>query len=414
MNLKDLRADAGSLHLTLSSTARGGFYFMVLLGLAAFAGAVVSGEPARAWGSLLFNLMLLFSMSLGGVCLGHMQDVIGATWGRPVKRLHESFGAFVPVSVGLFLLFFASIKLRLFGAHQVYSWIDNPALIAGFKGKNFWLQENFMLARDSLALLSILGLVRWHKRLTHAADASVISGDFKQARELGEKARATLRYWSAPALLAHALLYSLVTFDLTMSLAPTWFSTLWAGWSFSVMMQTLFATILLFLFALKKHTLGRYIQQAQFHDIGKLMFGFTAFYAYLTYAHVLTYWYTNIPEETSYFLLRMNEPWFTYIKISPFISFLLPFVVMIPRPSKWTSVIAIPSATLILIAQWLNYMLVVQPEVVKAGQTFVPWVELGGLSMMLGLFFLAFFRFTTQHTILGIGDPLLPESYAHH
>jgi len=182
---------------------------------------------------------------------------------------------------------------------------------------------------------------------------------------------------------------------------------LWAGWQFSVMMQTLFASILLALFYLRKTPVGHFIGRQQYHDVGKLLFGFTAFYAYLTYAHVLTYWYTNMPEETSYFITRLQGPWLPFILAAPFLSFLVPFVLLVPKASKWTNFVAIPVCVLVLGAQWLNMMLVVIPEVTDPTLWKFPWIEFGMLLGFLGAFILSFFRRARKIPLLSLGDPLL-------
>ena len=196
-----------------------------------------------------------------------------------------------------------------------------------------------------------------------------------------------------------------------MSLAPTWFSTLWAGWSFSIMMQSLFAFLLLCMFLLKSSDIGAFIKGQQFHDIGKLLYGFSIFYAYLTFAHVLTYWYINMPEETSYFLTRLEKPWLYLVLVSPVLNFLFPLFIMIPKSSKFNPKVYIPISVLILVSQWLNYVLIVIPEVTTASTWKIPWLEFGIMCGFTGLFLSAFFRFSSRNPMLSIGDPLLHQSF---
>lgn len=407
MKLNELYNQRANFFWHMPSTARGGLIFLVLAGFLTFIAGIVAGEETRTWGSFLFNLMFFFSIALGGVAFGSMQDLIGARWGRPIKRIHESFVSFLPIAVVLFVGFFASIKLDLFGAGKVYKWIADPDMIAAFHGKNVWLQADFMIVRDIIALLVILALATWHRRKTTQPDQVVLTGELDKAAFVGEESRKALRHWSAPVLVCYAFLYSLLSFDLIMSLAPTWFSTLWAGLSFSIMMQTLFALTMIFMFAFKNGPLGVFIQRQQFHDIGKLLFGFTAFYAYLAYSHVLTYWYTNIPEETSFFLTRMQEPWLKLLIVAPFASFLVPFSLLVAKPAKWTPYFTIPVCCLVLAAQWVNYLLFVIPEVADPASWNFPWIELGVMLGFVGLFFLMFARTAKRAPLLGIGDPLL-------
>ncbi len=407
MNAKELYQQREQLFFQHNATVRGGLIFLIVLAVGTFIAGMVLGDNLRTWGSFLFNAMFFFSIALGGVAFGNMQDIIGATWGRPIKRIHESLSAFLPIVTGLFIVFFLCVKLNILEAGHVYKWIADPSIVEHFFGKNFWLQTNFMLIRDTVALGVILALARWHVNLTLGADKAVMAGKFEEAARIGEATRQTLRYWSASALILYAIFYSILAFDLLMSLAPHWVSTLWAGWQFAIMMQTLFATILLILFFLKKKPVGHFISRQQFHDIGKLMFGFTAFYAYLTYAHVLTYWYTNIPEETSYFITRLQKPWLFYILMAPFISFLVPFILMVPKASKWSAFVAIPVCCLVLVAQLLNMMLVVLPEVTDPAAWCFPWIEFGLTLGFLGAFILAFLHRGRKVPLLSIGDPLL-------
>lgn len=398
-----------NFYLNLSRVGQGGLCLAVILGILTFIGGIfVVEETSRTWGSLLFNLMFFFSLSLGGIAFGNMQDVIGATWGRPIKRLHESFGAFIPWAVGLFFILLVCIKFGWLKANEMYRWVADPSILSHFHGKDVWLQYDFMMIRDVVALLIILGLSTWHLRITTKRDLSLVNGDKKEAQRLGEEAKQKLRHWSAPIMVVYSLTFSLICFDLTMSLAPTWFSTLWGGWSFAIMMQTLMALTLIMMFLLKGTTTGQYIKKKQFHDCGKLMFGFTVFFAYLTYAHILTYWYGNVPEETSYFLKRLEAPWIYFVMVSPFLSFLFPFFTLIPKASKWAAPITIPVSLVVLTSQWLNYMLVVIPEVTDGKTWTFPWIEIGLFFGMFGLFFFSIFKFGKKIPMIGIADPLLP------
>ena len=414
MNADDLYKQKNNFFIEMSPTLRGGVGLAVVLGALTAAGGFASGEWTRTWGSFLFNLMFFFSLALGGVAFGGMQDVIGAKWGRPIKRVHESFGSFLPVASICFVLFIVCIKLKVLGADQVYIWIADRSVLDHFHGKDVWLQPNFMFVRDIISVVGIFLLAKWHLKKTTAADMALLAGDERGAKQLAEESQAKLRYWSAPILFAHSIFFSVLCFDLTMSLAPTWFSTLWGGWSFALMMHLLMATLLIVMFSLKNTPIGQYIQRQQFHDIGKLMHGFTAFFAYLTYAHVLTYWYINMPEETSYFHARLEQPWIYFIMAAPLLCFIIPMFTLIPKVSKWTAPITIPVATLIIVAQWLNYMMVVIPEVADAASWKFPWIELGMFLGFFGAFVISVFRFGKKTPMLAVADPLLKESLESH
>ena len=419
MNADNLYEQRSSFFLAPSPTVRGGLIFCIVIGIVTFIAGLVLGQATRTWGSLLFNLFFFFSLALGGVVLSGIQDTIGALWGRPIMRLHESFASFLPAASALLFLFLMAVYFRIGNAHEVYRWIATPEMLDHFWGKKDWLQPGFMVIRDTVALIVILALANWQLKQKLSRDNAYIEGDRSVALRLGIESRNRLRFWSGPILVVYAVCFTLLAFDLTMSLAPTWFSTLWGGWAFAIMMQTLMAALLIFMFIMRDRGVGRYFGQPQFHDVGKLMHGFTIFFAYLTYAHVLTYWYGNVPEETEYFIHRLHSPWIGFIIALPIMVFVIPLFALIPKASKWTPSVTIPLCILILLSQWLINLLVVIPETIDAHATgwSFPTIELGLFFGVLGLFLTTVFRFGQKYPMLSVGDPLLVQaldSSEHH
>lgn len=416
MNTQDLYEEREHFFLKISPTARGGIITCGLIGIVTLLIGLADPERySRVWGAYLFNLFFFFAIGLGGAAFCGMQDVIGAVWGRPIRRIHEAFAAFVPVAAILFLIFLTCVAINAAGAADLFEWLRNPDVIAPFEAKTIWLQKNFMITRDAIALVILCGFVYWQICPAICRDQSFVKGNRDEAKAKGIANRDRLRYWSAPVLFIYALCFSLLGFDLLMSLAPLWFSTLWGGWLFAIMMQTLMATLIISMFVLKKTPIGRVIQRQQFHDVGKLMHGFTIFFAYLTYAHVLTYWYGNMPEETEYFIHRLHQPWLSIVLIAPLFSFVVPLFTLIFKPAKWTAVITIPIASVILIAQWATLMLVVMPAATHDFNN-GPWIEIGLFFGFLGLFLSTILWFGKRYPMVPLADPLLEAALdgGHH
>jgi hypothetical protein len=408
MNVNELYEHRKDYYLTPSPTVRGCMVGCLILGLVTLAYAFSTGHGEKFWGAFLFNLFFFFSLSLGGMAFAAMQDVIGAVWGRPIKRLHEAMGAFIPVCAVLFVIMLLAIANDWGGARGLYSWIADPSIVEHFWGKVTWLQEKPMMIRAVVMLAIICGLVFWQLKQALGRDVALINGDTAKAKELGESSVGKMRYWSGGILIAYGILFTFLGFDLIMSMSPLWFSTLFGGWQFSIMMQTLMAAMLLIMFSLRSTNIGQLIGRQQFHDIGKLMHGFTIFFAYLTYAHILTYWYGNMPEETEYFIHRLHGPWLWFVLVIPLTAFVLPLYAMIFKASKWTSWIAIPLSVIILVSQWATYLLLVMPDVVDAEAWGGPFIEIGIFAGFLGLFMLTYFWFGKRYPMVGIADPLLP------
>ena len=371
-------------------------------------------NPTRAWGALLLNNLFFFLLSFGGVILGSIQDVCGASWGRPIKRFHETFGLFFYVSSSVFILFMMAIKYEFLEAHKVYKWIADPKMLDHFPGKNVWLQEDFFILRIIFMLVVMMLTVAWIRHQNTLADKSFLKGDLKKAQHLASLAQNRLRFWSAPLLFLLGTLFTFLMTDIAMSLSPLWFSTLWAGWLFAVLMQMLLAATLVVMFILRGTGVGSLMSRSQFHDVGKLLHGFSAFWAYLTYAHVLTYWYGNVPEETEYFIHRLHHPWSEIMIAIGIMAFVIPLFVLIPKPSKWTFGITFPLALIILLAQWLAHMVIVQPEVVDHGQFGWPLIEGTLFLAFLCLFISLIYLWGSRHMMVSLHDPLLKSQASHH
>jgi hypothetical protein len=394
---------------------------MWILGAAGLALLVASsfihgdGEtPAKIWGALLVGNWLFFVIALGGAAFALMQDVVDAQWARPIKRLHESFASFLPVSGGFLIFFLVCVYADILGAQSVYKWIANHDVVDQFFGKRTWLQKDFFVIRSILMIVVTIAISRWHIGLTVARDQAFVDGDSAKATQLGNECRNTLKHWGAPVLLTYAVLFTFLCFDLTMSLSYMWFSTLWGGWGFAVMMHTLMATLLIFMYALKGSNIGSVISRSQFHDVGKLMHGFSIFFAYLTYAHVLTYWYGNMPEETEYFIHRLGQPWLTLICVAPFLTFIIPLYGLLAKKAKWTSKVALPIAAGILVGQCMTYMIVISPEVAGHGHGWYGLAEVGAILLAGSVFWRCVFVFGKKNPMVSVGDPLLLKALNDH
>lgn len=411
-----LKEERQNFFLTPSATVRGGIYGGFLIGLIGIIVGLVTEYKARMWGAFLFNLFFFFCIALGGVVFGAIQDVIGAQWARTIRRIHEGFAAFLPVAFVLFAIFMVAILIPQSGAHGVYSWIQDPKLLDAFWGKKTWLEPHFMVARDLIGLAVICTLAFIQMRWGIERDRLFVAGNFDAAMKLGEENRQKARFWSGPFLVAYALIFTMLGVDLIKSLAPTWVSTLWGGWCFAVMMHTLLASLLLVMFGLKNSSIGAYVNRSHFHDVGKMLHGFTVFFAYLTYAHVLTYWYGNMPEETEFFLLRIHQPWIYITAIAPFFVFVIPLYTLIFKAAKWTPAVAIPICIMVLLSQWFIALLIVMPQVVAASSWKFPWIELMILCGFAALFVQTFYAFAKRNPMLAVADPILEKALSgdHH
>ena len=211
-----------------------------------------------------------------------------------------------------------------------------------------------------------------------------------------------------------ALTFSTVGIDFLMSLEPHWFSTMWAVYLFAMMVQVGMAAIVLTVVLLRRTgKLDGFVTDGHVHDLGKLMFAFTVFWAYIAFSQFLLIWYANLPEETQWFLKRFDHGW-VYVSLAlPLAKFALPFLLLLPRNAKHNPAVLIPMCIWIFVMTAMEYWWIVMPAVSHHGPQ-VPWVEGLVFCGFLGVFLAAFGFALKRHNIIPIKDPRLTESVHHH
>src|SRR5690606_18300592 len=135
--------------------------------------------------------------------------------------------------------------------------------------------------------------------------------------------------WSGPAAIVLALTATFASFDLLMSLDAHWFSTIYGVYYFGGSMVAFFTTTTLMIAGFRRCGLLREpITTEHIHDLGKLLFGFNCFWAYIAFSQYLLIWYSNIPEETQWFLKRQENGWGVLSLVLAFGHFAIPFLGM--------------------------------------------------------------------------------------
>ena len=152
----------------------------------------------------------------------------------------------------------------------------------------------------------------------------------------------------------------LVFFFLTETpMAWDWFLSLTPEWH-----STLFAWQLLSSFLLSGIALITLLSKPEhYSDLGKYLFGFSIFWAYLWFSQYMLIWYANIPEETVYYQTLLSKDYGEAIVAMLILSFALPFLILLSSRAKQKKLLLLGTAVLILLGQYLNFYLMVMPFV---------------------------------------------------
>jgi hypothetical protein len=149
------------------------------------------------------------------------------------------------------------------------------------------------------------------------------------------------------------------------------------------------------------------------HDLGKFMFAFTIFYAYIGFCQFMLIWYANLPEETGYFMNRFHDGWFYVTCFLLVGKFLTPFFLLMPRDAKRSESMLMGVGVFMLVAHWIDVLWMSQPELYRTGPV-IGWIEIGTTLGFIGVFGFVVSRFLHRHNVVAIGDPRLAEAVFHH
>jgi hypothetical protein len=215
-----------------------------------------------------------------------------------------------------------------------------------------------------------------------------------------------------------ALSLTFGAWDLIMSLDPVWYSTMYGVYFFAGAMGSSYSVLILSMFILQRcGYLKHRFNKEHYHDLGKFLFGFTIFWAYIAFSQFMLIWYSNLPEETFWFVLRgaSTNPghfntWAWVAIIMIFFRFVIPFLGLLSRHVKRKPPALAFWAVWILVFQWIDYWWQVMPEYSpNAIFGLTEMITLVGLvaAVMGGVMFNL-----TRANLLPVKDPRLPESIA--
>ena len=362
------------------------FYGLAAAGALIFVAVAAVGDTARAWQAYLLNFLFFSAIAQGALVFSALMHTVKARWSGPLADVAESFAAFFPVSLLLFVVLFL-------GRQYVFPWLHED-----LHGKEVWLNVPFLFGRDffALCLLYGFGLVFLYHRLYFTLSAHGASGPLGR-RLLARWERKPLdeRRWRDRTtafgilyLIAFALVLSLIGYDLVMATDPHWYSTLFGAYCFVKSVYIGFgALIVLGAFLHTSENNGYRLEDHQFHDIGKLFFAFCLVWADFFYAQFVVIWYGNIPEETAYVITRtMTAPW-NALAWTVFIGcFAAPFLILLNRRIKTRPRAMTVICLAVMAGIWLEHYLLLGPSF-HHGARHLPlgWVEVAVAVGFFGL-----------------------------
>jgi hypothetical protein len=295
-----------------------------IAGLAVWLNFIMHGDAARAWRAMLVNFIFFTPLAAGMLVWPAVAIISQGLWARSIER--SVFGAlvFAPLTI------IALIALWYSNSQWAILWINKPTPLL-----KVWLAPTFLFGRDIAALV-----ILW-----------ILAAAFAVRAQKGLPT--VLGGWLS---FVYAIVFTLLGFDLVMSLDPRWFSTLF-GWYF--VMSGMYA-------ALAAWTITVIFRKAatteQLHDLGKLIVAMSLVTTYMMFSQLLPIWYENFPQEVRFVIPRLSISEWRYISTALLVTIYLgPLVLLLTRWSKRTPAFLAAISFLMLAGLWVERWWLVTP-----------------------------------------------------
>lgn len=354
----------------------------------------------KPWAALYVAALFFMLISLGVLAFYAIQNAAQAGWSPILFRVMQGLSAYLlPGSVIFFIL------LVLSGMHynHLFVWMDE-SVVQGDKlleGKAGYLSVPFFLIRAAIFLAGWNFYRYISRKFCLAQDASNDNSNYKKNFK-----------WSAGFLVFFIVTESIMSWDWIMSVDPHWFSTLFGWYVFASFFVSGITVIALTTLYLKSKGYLEYVNTSHIHDLAKFMFGISIFWTYLWFSQFMLIWYSNIPEEVTYYVTRIeqyNLPFFGMVVMN----FVFPLLILINTDFKRITWIIVMAGIVILFGHYIDFFNMIMPATV-GDQWFIGIGELGSLAFFLGLFILVSFNALTKAPLVPERNPFIEESKHFH
>ena len=321
-------------------------------------------DPVAGWSGSLIAGFFGLTLVLGASTFSAINAITGARWCSPINMVPPTVAHsyLVPVVV---------IALTIFLGHQVlYPWTNHAAVEHNhlLHAKAGWLNTPFFLTRALVVLLVFIGLIT---RL------------FPRHKSQADKQALPSASFSALYIIIFALAISVAGWDWIMSLEPEWFSTMFGVYCFAGVIQggVAVVTVAALFLSSSKNPLVRLGDQ-QMKDLGGLLCGFSMFWGYIWFCQYMLIWYSNMPEETGYYIHRMNHGWGMIFWLNPIVNFIILFFPLLSKSVRTQRLLLLQLALVAIVGRWLDTYLMIAPA--SGEEPGFPIYALAATALLLG------------------------------
>jgi hypothetical protein len=344
--------------------------------------------------SWFFGFYTFFTILAGALFWILLHYVCNGSWDVLIRRVWENLAALFPVLLVLFLPLLVFHELR----DTLWTWMP----LAGTDDRELAVRAGyvnlpFFFIRVAIYFAFFIGVSLYYRH-----------GSVKQDADGSPVWTYRRHIHSYFALTVFGVIETLAGCDWLSGLEWRWSSSLFGVYNFAVCAQAGMAACLVIVAWLRGHGLLARLNHEHYHLAGKLLFGFTIFWAYAAFGQYLLIWYANIPDEN---ILYNDHNRYLWKYLSYFLivgKFMFPVIYLLAQDTKRSI------RPLAAIAGWILFMHVVEMywfiapyahphALAPSWQDFVALVTVGSI---LGY---AFIRIMCRASTFPVRDPRLAE-----
>ncbi|PNW30099.1 cation-translocating P-type ATPase [Formosa algae] len=355
----------------------------------------------RPWSALYVAAFFFMMIALGVLAFYAIQIAAQAGWSPVLFRVMEGITAYLlPGAVIVLLIAVASGTI---GHYNIFVWMD-PEVVAHDKliqGKAGWLNIGWFAVRGLVFIAGWSAYRYFSRKFSLAQDNADDNSNFKKNFRI-----------SAGFLVFFIYTESIMSWDWIMSVDPHWFSTLFGWYVFASMFVSGITVIALITIYLKSKGYLELVNDSHIHDLAKFMFGISVFWTYLWFSQFMLIWYSNIPEEVTYFITRIedyNLPFFGMVVLN----FLFPLLILMNSDYKRIPWFIVMAGVVILFGHYIDIFNMIMPATV-GDRWSIGIPEISSILLFAGLFIFVVFTALTKAPLHAKRNPLMKESEHFH
>ncbi|WP_298508560.1 quinol:cytochrome C oxidoreductase [uncultured Kordia sp.] len=359
----------------------------------------------KPWAAVYVAAFFFMMIALGVLAFYAIQRAAQAGWSPLLFRVMEGIGAYIiPGTIIMIILIVCSVMHWNHLFHWMEPSLQDPNSVNYDKltvGKSGWLNGTGFIVRAIIYSSIWIAYSVLSRRFSSRQDEASDNSNFKKNFRL-----------SAVFLVLFLISESMMSWDWIMSFDHHWFSTLFGWYVFASMFVSGITVIALITIYLKSKGYLEYVNDSHLHDLAKFMFGISIFWTYLWFSQFMLIWYSNIPEEVTYFITRIDDynlPFFGMLALN----LIFPLLILMNSDFKRLNWIIVIAGIIILFGHYIDVFNMVMPATVGPNWS-LGMAEIGAVLLFLGLFIFVVFTTLTKKPLLAKRNPFIEESKQFH